>query len=314
MLNNRIFCLGHISVDIFISRATLEEISAKIGGCIQSQDLVMHGGGDAANVAYWLAAKGRPVSFFGVIAKDPMGEFLRNDLEQVGVNCFLKKSQDYPTASILVIIEPNGERSFVQNGESQNDLLWKDLPLTQIFQSGIIYTSAYTLERNPIKSTMKRLFQYIKHQEKKSPEVIFNLASFTTIEKCRDEIINGILPFTDILIGNRNEFLLLVQHSKWKEWSKVGLRLIRQSPHLHTVLITDGENGCYYITKDMKGHIAAPKVNVIDTTGAGDGFSAGFIAGYTTLERDIPKSVELGVKLGSEICKGFGARYNPVRF
>ncbi|MFW9855840.1 MAG: carbohydrate kinase family protein [Candidatus Thorarchaeota archaeon] len=314
MLSDRIFCLGHISVDIFISRATLEETSTKIGGCIQSQDLVMCGGGDAANVAYWLAVKGRPVSFLGVIAKDPMGEFLRSDLEQVGVNCFLKQSQDYPTASILAIIEPNGERSFVLNGESQNELLWKDLPLTQMLQSSIIYTSAYTLEKDPVKSTMMRLFQHVKQQEKKSPEVIFNLASFTTVENCRDEIIKGILPFTDILIGNRDEFHLLVQHSVGFECSKVGLQLIKESPQLHTVLITDGENGCYYVTKDMKGHITAPKIKVIDTTGAGDGFCAGFITGYTTLERDIPKSVELGVKLGSEICKGFGARYSPIPF
>jgi len=148
---NPIFCLGHNSIDIFIHRNDLSKL--RMGGCFESQKLKIFAGGDSANVAFWLGKLGLPVSFIGVIGNDSLGTFLKTELESVKVNCYLKVSNKFPTASILTIVESDGERSFIVNGKCQDDLEWSDLPLKKIMSGSLFYTSAYTIEEEPIKST-----------------------------------------------------------------------------------------------------------------------------------------------------------------
>ena len=124
-LQKEVFCLGHISVDIFIDRLSLSNL--KLGGCINSHTLAIHGGGDVANVSFWLGKLNIPVSMIGIIGDDPTGNFVRSELTKMNVDCRLKISKQYPTASILIIIEPDGERSFISNGEIQDQIDWKDL-------------------------------------------------------------------------------------------------------------------------------------------------------------------------------------------
>jgi sugar/nucleoside kinase (ribokinase family) len=248
-----------------------------------------------------------PVSFLGIIGDDSSGSFLRTELETANVNCNLKTSKKFQTAVILTIVESDGERSFIINGKSQDDLEWNDLPLTDILGSHFFYTSAYTIKNDPIKSVIKQLIQHLKNVEKTPPKVIFNLAAYTTVEKCKMDIESDILPYTDILIGNRDEFSLF-SNSNQPDALNVCKKIKEQFPNLDVVLLTDGSNGCYFLGKDQKGHVPAPKVPVIDTTGAGDGFSAGFIAGYVS-EKDFAQSIKQGVTLGSSICQGYGARY-----
>jgi sugar/nucleoside kinase (ribokinase family) len=309
-MKERVFCIGHISADIFIERSALQ--SLRVGGCIQSQDLTIYAGGDVANVSYWLGSLDVPVSFFGIIASDALGHFLSAELKKMNVNCQFKITKKYPTASILIIVEPDGERSFIINGKSQDDLEWDELPITDILGQKLIYTSAYTIENDPIKSVIKKMFKQVKSVELNPPKTMFNLAAFTTVEKHGKEIKSDILPYTDILVGNSAEFMLLTKHSSQAAGIlplSVAKEMQGQFPNLEIILITDGENGCYFSNKEREGHIKAPKVNVIDTTGAGDGFSAGFIAGYLNGD-DITSSVRRGINLGCNICQGYGARYS----
>ncbi len=308
----KIVCLGHNTVDIFIHRNALNKL--RVGGCIESQNLKIYAGGASANVAFWLGKFELPVSFIGIIGDDTSGSFLRSELESANVKCFLKISKKFPTAVILTIVESDGERSFIINGKSQDDLEWVDLPLDDISDSCLFYTSAYTLEKNPIKSVIIRLIQELKNVEKTPLKVIFNLAAYTTVEKCKMDIESEILPYTDILIGNREEFNLLTGSNQLVPLD-IGKKIKKQFPNIEIVLITDGSNGCFFIGKDQKGHISAPSVSVIDTTGAGDGFSAGFIAGYIS-DKNLVQSVKQGVILGSTICQGYGARYLdfPLKF
>jgi fructokinase len=286
-----IYCLGHISVDIFIHRSKLNNL--RIGGRIDSQELGIYGGGCDANVSFWLGKLGNQVSMVGVIANDPAGNFLKNELESVNVKCCLKFSKNYSTAVILIIVEPDGNRSFIINGESQNGLEWEDLPLEDILDSKLFYTSAYTLEKPPVKDTVKRLFYMIKKKEPSAPLTMFNLAAYTTVEKRRSEIKDDILPNTNILVGNRDEFDVLVNKK--------------------AIIITLGADGCYYYAENNHGHIPTRQISVIDTTGAGDGFCAGFIDGYLA-GKDLEQAIKQGVNLGTHICQGFGARFKASEF
>ena len=204
--------MGHISVDILVYKKDLDDL--RIGGCISSPNLSIFGGGVAANVAYWLGSLGTNVSMIGVIADDPSGLLLRKDLENVGVKCILKFSEKNPSASILSIVEENGERSFIINGKCLDELTLEDIPISDIVGDNLFYTSAYNIENPPICDTVKEVLEISKKDKKTSFDVLFNLAAYTTVERFHDRIKNNILPYTDILLGNLEEYMTLVSMSK----------------------------------------------------------------------------------------------------
>lgn len=308
-IKGRIFCIGHISVDIIVHRTALDDL--RVGGCVSSKKIGIFSGGDAANVSYWLGKLKMPITMIGVIGDDSSGSLLKNDLEKANVECRLKYSQKYPSSSILIIVEPDGERSHIINGQSQNDLELGDIPLEDILQGNLFYTSAYTIENDPIRSAIKELFVKIKNSKHSQTKTMFNLAAYTTVETHTDFIESNILPYVDILVGNTDEFRVLAQSLNIQKESRqreIGDLLHEKYSNLELILITDGKKGCYYRTKKLFENIEAPKTQVVDTTGAGDGFCAGFISGYV-LNKSISDSVKLGIRLGSKICRGYGARF-----
>ncbi len=313
MNNSKVMCLGHISVDIIIHRSNLERL--KIGGTIQSDDPIISCGGSAANVAFWMGVLQQNVEFIGVIAKDLSGRFLKAELERVNVKTHLKYSKKYPSASILIIVESNGERSCIINGKSQNDLEWEDLPLNDIISSKIFYTSAYTLENPPICNTIIDLLDFIQTRKKEKPEVILNLAAYTTVKRQSSRLGSKVLKNIDILIGNLAEYQELVKTSLIDDEIETILHsdFLREFSNMKLLLVTDGEHGCKFFTANESGHVPAPNVSVIDTTGAGDGFTAGFISHYVT-EKNLLGAIQKGVSLGSYICQGYGARYKPNEY
>lgn len=305
-IQKNVFCIGHVSIDILISRKMLNSI--ELGGSISSSDIKLAPGGVAANVSYWLGKLNTSVNFFGMVGNDFEAKIIKNDLESVGVNHILKTSK-YPSALILSVIEPNGERSFIINGKSQDDLYWKDLPLETIMDSSAFYCSAYIIQRSPIRETVMKLIKYIKETNQNFPEILFNLAAHTAISGHRDSLLNSILPFVDILVGNCEEYSkLLFDNIKNRKIELLISKIRLDYPQIKIILITDGPNGCYFYSIQEEGHIEAPKVKVLDTTGAGDAFCAGFLSKYLQ-GYNLKKAVNFGVELGTSVCQGYGARF-----
>ena len=314
VIQKQVFCLGHISVDIFVDRLTLNHL--RLGGTIDSQELAIHGGGSAANISFWLGKLNTRVSLIGVIGNDQAGNFLKNELEEANVRCKLKISKRFPTATIIIIVEPDGERSFIINRSSQDDYEWEDLPLKDIMKGTLFYTSAYTIENPPIKNVIERLFKQIKGNSLTKTMTMFNLAAFTTVEKWKKDIESEILPYTDILVGNRDEYNILISNRTEPshfDHVSIGNEILESFSNLKAVLITDGERGCYYFAGGHQGHVPAPKTSVIDTTGAGDGFCAGFISEFLS-GTDLKDAIRNGTKLGSHVCQGYGARFGASSF
>ena len=250
----------------------------------------------------------------GVIANDPPGFFLQKDLERVNVRCYLKTSTKNPSASILIVVEDGGERSFIINGECLDELVMGDVPLEEIQGGNLFYTSAYNIENVPIKDTILKILKLSKAKDKSSFDVIFNLAAYTTVENHKTTLKQDVLPFVDILIGNLEEYRALIDKGNVLISPETLLKFVSEEfKNIRILLLTDGEMGCYYYSKEERGHTAANKVSAIDTTGAGDGFCAGFIASYIA-GSSITHAVKTGTELGAHICQGFGARFNSEGF
>ncbi|MFX0122055.1 MAG: carbohydrate kinase family protein [Candidatus Hodarchaeota archaeon] len=310
----KVFCLGHITVDIFMDRLTLNNL--RLGGCIDSHNLTIHSGGDVANVSFWLGKLKTPVSMIGIIGDDPAGNFVKNELENMNVECRLKISKQFQTATILIIVEPDGERSQIANRRIQDNIEWKDIPIDDILECDLFYTSGYTILNPPIKDVIYNLFKSIKGNRSTSTVTMFNLAAYNTVERFKTEIKAKILPYVDILVGNKDEFQALVRDMKdEKKYTihKIGRILQKELPNIEVILITDGGNGCYYFSQKKDGHIPTEQILAIDTTGAGDGFCAGFISGYLS-GNGLEEAIRHGSRLGSHICKGYGARFGASEF
>ena len=312
MKRKHVFCLGHTSVDIFVHQKDLE--SLQIGGTIDSPNISIQGGGDAANVSYWLGALGANVSLIGVIADDPAGFFLQNDLERVNVNCYLKKSIQNPTASILSVVERDGERSFIINGLSQDELTFEDIPFEKIQRGDLFYTSTYTIQNPPIDHTVMEIVKRSKVNGLTSFEVMFNLASYTAVTKHQQRLKEYILPYIDILVGNLDEYAAFLRMNK-TELQPVAMleKIITEYPNIAILILTDGSNGCYFIGKNDRGQIPSAKITVVDSTGAGDGFCAGFILKYVN-GASLREALKSGIDLGINICQGYGARYGSSNY
>lgn len=312
MKKRHVFCLGHTSVDIFVHKKDLDNL--RIGGTIISPNIHIQGGGDVANVAYWLGTLGANVSLIGVIAEDPAGFFIKNEFERVNVNCYFKTSIKNPTASILSVVEENGERSFIISGSSQDELTIEDIPFGEIKSGDLFYTSAYTIQKPPINQTILEILRKSKESNFKSFEVIFNLAAYNVVETHRPMLHEDILPYINILVGNFDEYSSLLQTNKSETEPFLLLDKIKANyQNIQLAILTDGSNGCYFITRSDRGSIPAINIEVIDSTGAGDGFCAGFILKYLT-ESDLRVALKSGISLSTHICQGFGARFNPKEF
>ncbi|MHA1973161.1 MAG: carbohydrate kinase family protein [Candidatus Hodarchaeales archaeon] len=313
MSEQKIFSMGHISVDVIIKRTNIDKL--KVGGCITTDDLSLSTGGDVANVSYWVGNLGHSIEFIGVVGKDEAANFLKRDLEEAGVKLNLKYSENNPSSIILILVEDDGERSHIINGKSQEEVEWEDLPLKELEKCTLFYTSGYTIEKTPIKETVKRLFRHLKGLNNNEPKIMFNFAAYTTVEREITEIENNILPYVDILVGNFEEYSSLMKGLTIEtidDFRRMSTNLFQKYENLEILLVTMGKKGCYFQTGKTYGHVKAPEVKVSDTTGAGDGFCAGFISGYIS-GLPIDKCVEKGVKLGSAICEGFGARFGGVK-
>jgi len=244
----------------------------------------------------------------GVISDDPSGLLLRNDLEKVGVNCILKISEQNPSASILVIVEENGERSFIINGDCLDELTLDDVPLDEFQKGDLLYTSAYNIEKSPIKDTIKELLVFSKRNTTNKFEIMFNLAAFTTVENFKTRILEDVLPYVDILIGNYEEYCVLSSEAPLPSHFSLLTGIKTRFPNLKVVVLTDGEKGCFYSSKGENFHLPANHITIVDSTGAGDGFTAGFISGYIN-DLPIEDCVKKGTDLAGNICQGYGARF-----
>ena len=311
-IRKQIFCLGHTSVDIIAHKNDLE--SLQIGGTINSQNISIQGGGAEANVAYWLGILGAKVSLIGVIADDPAGFFIQNELESANVNCYFKKSNEHPSATILSVVERNGERSFIINGLSQDELTLDDIPFERINKGDLFYTSAYAIQNPPIDQTVLEIIKRSKTSDLQSFEVIFNFASHSVVKKHQKRIKEQILPYIDILVGNLDEYKTFLGTDEIQSKPLLMLeKIVTNFSNIATAILTDGSKGCYFFSPRDRGQIPSRQINVVDSTGAGDGFCAGFINGYAN-NLSFRQALQAGIHLGSHICQGYGARYASTNY
>ena len=225
-------------------------------------------GGCALNTGIILKKLGLSVALIGKVGEDTFGDFLICQVNQFGFNSQdVKSDPGNQTTSALVMISSSGERSFMYVPGSSERLSFQDFDFDLIAQAEMLHIGGI-MKLTDLKAA--EVFEKAK-----------GLGIVTSLDTDWDasgkwlELIEDSLAYTDIFLSNMEEAKLISNEETPHEISRFFL-----NRGIKTLVLKMGEKGCYIRTPNDEYTIPAYKVKVVDTTGAGDAFVAGFLAGY----------------------------------
>ncbi len=265
-----VICIGAALVDMIaqVARHPLDDDEVFVS------DLTILSGGAAANTSYACAKIGLSTAFIGKLGeKDPFSDKIINDFKEVSVDTrLIKYSRDYTTGSAYVALNQKGDRRIYANSGAANYLSKKDISTKELKNTKIIFLSSL--------QNIVPLLHAAKIGRNLNIPVILN-PGMLIIDQGFDYIKN-LLEKIDILILSQKEFKTLFNF-KENDLSEDSIRE-RSGPiftlGVKVIVITLGEKGAFLLTTTYDELIQPLKLEkVIDTTGAGDAFSAGFIYG-----------------------------------
>ncbi|HWH17446.1 MAG TPA: adenosine kinase [Allosphingosinicella sp.] len=258
-------------------------------------------GGSAANTAAGIAALGGRAGFIGQVANDQLGEVFTHDIQALGVEYKTPRANgDVPTARCLVLVTPDAQRTLnTFLGASQN-LSAAAVDEQQIRDASILYLEGYLWDPEAPRAAMERAIEVAREAGRK---VAFTLSDSFCISRHR----NGFLKLIedgriDILFANENEIRELSGETDFET------AVAAVAPKVPLLVVTRSEKGALAIEGGNRAEVPAePVARVVDTTGAGDLFAAGFLTGYAQ-RRPLEQSLRMGAIAAAEVISHYGAR------
>ena len=257
-------------------------------------------GGSAANTVAGLASLGGAPAFIGKVHDDELGQEFTRDIGAAGVDFFTPPLNEGPvTGRSIVLITPDAMRSMFTYLGANTYLSADDVDENVIKASRITYLEGYLLDYEHGLEICQKAAQ-IAHDYNR--QVAFSLSDISCVNGKEDTILQFIKDNVDILFANDAELCALF---KGEDFYKC-LDLIK--PEVEIAAITRGEKGSVIVNGRTKTFVEAEKVdNVVDTTGAGDLFAAGFLYGLTQ-GRSLGTCAIIGSIAAAEVISHYGAR------
>ena len=267
---------------------------AGLGQCIECS------GGSAANTVAGLASMGASTSFIGKVHDDQLGQVFTHDINTIGTSFTTPPSINGPaTAHCIVFVTPDAERTMCTYLGACVNLTEEDIDEKIVRSSKISYLEGYLWDPEPAKAAFRKAI-HIAHDE--GNKVALSLSDPFCVERHHEEFLKLVKDGVDILFANEDEIKMLYGSDNLQD----AARLAQQDCDI--VAITCGAGGCIVINKDEITSIQGINVtNLIDTTGAGDLFAAGFLYGLLS-KKPISECGALGNLVASEIITHLGAR------
>jgi sugar/nucleoside kinase (ribokinase family) len=278
-----------------IDEARAEAIYAAMGPAIEIS------GGSAANTIVGVASLGGRAAFIGKVKDDALGKVFSHDIRAAGVGFATPPAADGPsTARCYVLVTPDGERTMNTYLGAAQHLRAGDIDEAMVRDAAITYLEGYLWDPPEAKDAFKRAAQ-IAHAA--GHRVALTLSDAFCVDRYRDEFIDLIRSGTvDIVLANEGELRSLYQTADFDS----AVAELRADASL--AVVTRSEQGCLVVTRDGTQAVPASTVErVVDTTGAGDLFAAGFLSGLAR-GRDHVTCAKLGALAAGEVIQHLGAR------
>ena len=294
--------------DALLEREGLTKGSMRLIDAAEAERLYEHmgparevSGGSAANSMAGVAALGLDAGFIGQIADDQLGDIFRHDMTSLGVRFDTPPLKEGPpTGRCLIIVTPDAQRTMNTCPGASHELTPQRLDETMIRSASITFLEGYLWGPERPRHAMLRAAQ-IAHQAGRT--VAFTLSESLCIPGRKEGVLGMIEGgMIDILFANEDEARLLAGAGDLNE------ALAKLSPLVSTLVITRGPAGALGVERGNRVEVgAAPVEKVVDTTGAGDLFAAGFLAARCRA-RPLERCLQAGAQAAAEIISHFGAR------
>lgn len=278
-----------------IDEAIAEKLYAAMG-----QTIVVSGG-SAANTIIGAAALGARAGFIGKVKQDSLGEMFAHDIRAAKVAFETKPATDgAASARCLILVTPDGQRTMNTFLGACQALGETDIDPAQVASAQITYLEGYLWDPPAAKAAFLKAAD-IAH--KAGRKVALSLSDAFCVDRYRDEFLHLIRSRAiDILFANESELHSLYQTADFK----TAVAQLREDDILAAV--TRSEKGALVVTREETHAVNAfPIEHLVDTTGAGDLFAAGFLVGLSR-EQTLADCARLGALAAAEVIQHYGAR------
>ena len=257
-------------------------------------------GGSAANTIAGIASLGGATAYIGKIADDEFGRIFAHDIRAAGVVYETPPAQSgLPTARSLVLVTPDGERTMNTFLGVSPQLGTAELDSDTIANGKILYLEGYLFDQPEAKAGFREAAQIAKNADRL---VSMTLSDGFCVDRHRNEFLEFITADVDILFANESEITALYEVDSFDR----AMQRVKADTKL--AVLTRSEKGSVIAAGPETITVPAFPVDaVVDTTGAGDLFAAGFLFGYASA-LDLRRCAELGSLAAAEIISHIGAR------
>jgi sugar/nucleoside kinase (ribokinase family) len=257
-------------------------------------------GGSAANTMVGIASLGGRAAYIGKVCDDQLGQVFQHDIRKAGVHFETKPAQGgVPTARCLVLITPDAQRTLQTYLGVSVELGPDDIDTTLIARATITYLEGYLFDPPHAKAAFRKAASIAHGAGRK---VALTLSDAFCVDRHRKDFLDLITGAVDILFANEAEIMSLFRVHDFDS----ALQAVRG--HCEIAALTRSAKGSVIVAND-EIHIidAEPTSAVVDTTGAGDLFAAGFLFGLTQ-GRDVAVAARIGAIVAGEVIGHVGAR------
>jgi len=255
-------------------------------------------GGSAANTIVGLSQLGNKVGFIGKINDDELGSKYEEGLKKENVEYFYsKKKETLPTGTCLILITPDSERTMCTFLGTAGKINENDINTNAIKNSEILFLEGYLWDEGEPKKAFDKAMQ-------NSNKVAMSLSDLFCVERHKSHFLDLVKNKLDITFSNEQEIMSLIGTKSFDEVIKFSKQLGK------LIIITRGEKGATAIQGNEVIECKIQKnLKIVDLTGAGDLFAAGFLHGYVN-NLPLKESLNKGTEMSSKIIQKIGARLN----
>jgi len=253
-------------------------------------------GGSVANSIVGLSQLGDQVGFIGKVSDDKFGSKYEAGLKKENVEYFYsKKNEELPTGTCLILVTPDSERTMCTFLGTAGKINENDININAIKKSKLIFLEGYLWDEGEPKKAFNKAIN-------NANKVAMSLSDQFCVDRHKPHFLELVKNKLDIIFANEQEITSLIEAKSFNE-------VINFSKQLNKlIVITRGEKGSIAIQgKEVIEHGVLKNLEIIDLTGAGDLFAAGFLHGYIN-KLSIKNSLEKGTEMSSRVIQQIGAR------
>ena len=255
-------------------------------------------GGSVANSIVGLSQLGNNVGFIGKISDDELGKKYEDGLKKENVEYFyLKKKEEVPTGTCLILITPDSERTMVTFLGTAGKIGENDIDTNAIKKSEILFLEGYLWDEGEPRKAFDKAINCAN-------KVAMSLSDLFCVERHKKHFLNLVKQKLDITFANEQEIMSLIDTKNFDD-------VIQFSKEIKKlIIITRGSKGALAVNNEEVFECSAQKdLKIIDLTGAGDLFASGFLDSHVKGKK-LNECLQNGTKMSSKIIQVIGARLN----